>query len=141
MRKASSRGFTLIEVLLASVILFTVLSVMTVVYRQATLSSLKAESTVQASSQLMFIVDNIAERLHTQTSASSTQGQGSFLGVQYQWSAEPAMRRQPTKRLDPVTGIEITPQRWFTLWRVDLTVKVQQQTRKYQYQELTWTPN
>lgn len=138
---SKQQGFTLLEVLLATVILFTVLAVMTTVYRQAVLTSQKAEQRVAASSQVPFIIDTIAELIRNAEGQSQASGEGKLLGVSYHWQAQPVWRRHPTERPDTVSGEIRQPQRWFTLWQVTLTIQMQGAERSYNYQELSWSAN
>lgn len=89
------RGFTLLEVLVAAFILFLVIATMTMVYRGAMGSSLKAQRVVQMSALVPQLRNTITERLAEVGSISRQEGEGSMDGVYYQWQALPMLRGQP----------------------------------------------
>ncbi|PCH94203.1 MAG: hypothetical protein COB83_12275 [Gammaproteobacteria bacterium] len=131
------KGFTLIEVLVASFILFLVIAAVTMVYRGAVLSSHKAERALQFSS----LVDPISEqiRLQLQSSANNElQGQGNMGAVTFNWLAIQAFQAKAPALLDAESGDISLGNKTFRLWHVTLELKLKNTVRNYQFSEVSW---
>ena len=134
------QGFTLIEVLIAGVILFMVIASTTLVYRSALLSSNKAQQTLVITGYLPIILDNITEQLHLQDLGTQTvlQGEGSFMEVSYHWQANLLQAKSAMKRLDSFSGELVEQAARYRLWQMDLELNVGTSTKHYQYEDLTY---
>lgn len=135
--KNITRGFTLIEVLISSFILFLVLTSITMVYRGAMLSSSKAERTLYFSS----FIEPISERVRIQLQAEPNiekQGQGSMGEVTYNWHAIQTFQGQAPASIDGESGLTIQNNKVFRLWDVKLKLKLKNATREYSFSKVTW---
>lgn len=132
-------GFTLLEVLIAATILFTVLAVATETYRNALLASSRAEGLVSLLTPLPLITSSIRSQLRSNP-AEKLDGGAELLGVRYEWEATTVRYGSPARRFDPdVADFRDYPKR-FRLYDVRLTLARAGQERVFLYQELAWEP-
>lgn len=132
-------GFTLLEVLIAATILFTVLAVATESYRNALLASARAEGLVTLLTPLPLITASIRSQLRS-SPVEKLDGGAELLGVSYEWQATTARYGSPARRFDPdTTDFRNYPQR-FRLYDVRLKLARAGQERVFLYQELAWEP-
>ncbi len=138
-RAARVRGFTLIEVLIAAAILFTVLAVAAHAYRGALLASRKAEGFVRLVTPLPMIVASVRDELRREPD-QRREGEAELLGVHYRFEATTARYEPPAARFDPDLGefTQYAPR--FRLYDVRLVLSRKDQKREYRYQELAWEP-
>jgi len=133
----NQKGFTLIEVLVASFILFLVIAALTMVYRGALLSSHKAERSLQFSSLVEPISEQI--RLNLQSSTNNeVQGQGSMGAVTFNWSAIEAFQAKAPPSVDAEQGSVIQGEKTFRLWNITLELQLKSATRDYHFSEVSW---
>lgn len=134
------KGFTLIEVLIAGVILFMVIAVTTLVYRSALLSSNKAEQVLAITGYLPIIIDNITEDLQRQDTGSqnSLQGHGNTMQVTYNWRARLIQSHSALPVLNSFSGESVVQPARYRLWEMDLTLTLGDSTRRYEYEDFTY---
>jgi Tfp pilus assembly protein PilV len=131
------KGFTLIEVLVASFILFLVIAAMTMVYRGALLSSGKAERTLQFSS----LVEPISEQIRLQLQSSTNnelQGEGSMGAMTFTWLARQAFQAKAPALFDAESGELTQKGKTFRLWHITVKLQLKKATREYQFSEVSW---
>ena len=133
------RGFTLIEVLIAATILFTVLVVASESYRNALLASSKAQTVVEMLTPLPLVTASIRNQLRANPT-ERLQGEAELLGVQYRWQAETALYGAPAPRFDPDEAAFTEYGKRYRLYDVTLKLRLRGQQRTYLYQELAWEP-
>lgn len=133
-------GFTLMEVLIAGLILFMVISTTTLIYRGAMLSSQKAEQTIVLNGYLPFAIEQIEEQMRQQKHANQTslQGSGRILDSSYSWQAKQLIAKSPLPRLGGGSNELIEQPARFKLWQVDLTLKYLNKEKVFTYKELTF---
>ena len=128
------RGFTLIEVLVAGLIMFLVLSSMSLVYRGALLSSGKAEKSLSLTAAVPSIRALITESFRDGRLGESSSAEGRYGDLDYKWSATLTHKGQSavvgTGRSDLNT--------YYFLWDVELTVIRGSLVKNYQFRELSW---
>ncbi|MGI2120357.1 PulJ/GspJ family protein [Shewanella oncorhynchi] len=134
-----SKGFTLIEVMVAGVILFIALSSMTMVYRTAVISSLKASGNVTFSSNVGLIINTIQGNIRNTHLSEPSSGEGTVGGVNYKWSTSLIENKGAAKRFDVDEGMWVEQPKKFYLWNVELVVEQGNKTRNYHFKELSWT--
>jgi prepilin-type N-terminal cleavage/methylation domain-containing protein len=137
----NNRGFTLIEVMVAAVILFSVIATVSMIYRGAFLSSEKANNHINISAVLPSVLTNIRQniRLKGNSSAEILNNRASAWDVKYQWQAQLIKKASAPAKLDPDSGAMITPPEKYKLWQVELIMKRNGVTKQYQFNELSWT--
>lgn len=131
-------GFTLIEVMIAAVILFSVLSFASLAVKSARQSSESASETVTLYQPVPLIVDQIREVLQQQA-AEQLQGAGAIFGVRYQWSAIRMQYAPPAPRFDPDMTAFVSYKPRFARYQVSLILQKDNKNRELSYVELAWT--
>jgi len=137
------RGFTLIEVLIAAVIMFTVLATATLSLRTALHSSERATRTTKLLAPLPWITPTIRDSLREISSSklpSDHDGEGLLFGVQYRYHATLVRFGAPPARFDVDVAdfVEYAPR--FGLYDVELELELEGETSRFVYQELAWQP-
>lgn len=135
---ANNKGFTLVEIMVASVILFTAITLLTFVYRTAILSSEKASNNVKINSMVTLIVSGVQSQIRGTNTKESLSGAGRIHGVDYQWQSSLLKRSSPPERFDVDSGRLITPPERYYLWQVDLTLTYGSLVKDYHYTEVSW---
>ena len=137
------RGFTLIEVLIAAVIMFTVLATATVSLRGAMHASERASRTTELLAPLPWITPTIRERLREYLGdnlATERSGEGVVFGVEYRFHASLVRSGAPPSRfdVDAAEFVEYAPR--FGLYDVELELEREGEKSRFVYQELAWQP-
>lgn len=137
-RSHVTRGFTLVEVLIAATILFTAMAVISESFRASLAASRRADDTVQLLTPLPLIVETIASELRNQPDAS-VQGEGALLGVDYRFEANTLAFDPPLPRFDPDLGELIIYAPRYRLYEVSLVLVSGSRSRAFRYRELAWS--
>lgn len=132
-------GFTLVEVLIAAVIMFMVLATAALSLRTAAHASERATRTVELLSPLPWIMPGIREELRNDPAAERS-GEGRLLGVDYRFRASIVRLGAPPARFDPdfADFIDYGPR--FALYDVELELERDGESASFLYQELAWRP-
>ena len=136
-----SLGFTLIEVLVAAMILFMVVSTALMSYQTALKGSVSAGNFLEMAQVIDPARKHIKEQLNDELNSSNeSQYQGSFTvaGVEVSWQAKRIEAAAPPERFDPD---ELTFSQYkdrFFLYQVELTLTHQKLSRTFSYDELAW---
>ena len=142
-RKAVSKevgGFTLIEVLVAAMILFSSLAVIALIYRGALVASDKAEKHVEIAN----IVPNILTKVQREIRAQSAQekstisGKGNDWGVEYSWSANLLVYKSPLPIYDVELGSFTEKPKKYKYWQVKLVTFIGNTQQQFSYNEVSW---
>jgi len=135
-----NRGFTLLEILVASVILFSSMAVVSLIYRGALVSSEKANTHVLISGVVPAVLNTIREKIRQQSDQQQTEiiGNGIAWDVNYHWSAKLLNLKSAPPTFDSETGNnEVSPEK-YKLWQVDLQLTLKGIKRDYHFKELSW---
>ena len=132
-------GFTLVEVLIAATIMFTVLATAALSLRTALNASERASSTTELLAPLPWITPTIRDSL-LENPAPERSGEGTLFGVDYRYRAVMVRSDPPPPRFDPdlLEFVEYPPR--FLLYDVELTLERDGATEQFLYQELAWRP-
>ena len=133
-------GFTLVEVLIASTILFGSLVVISEAYRTRMSSSYRAEAVTRLLTPLPLIVKSVRQKLR-ENPVEMVEGGGEIFKVRYQFSAKTSRFESPPSRFDPDLGGFTTYRPRFRLYDVMVTLQAEGYRREFLYQELAWQPN
>lgn len=135
-----SEGFTLIEVLVASVILFSAIATVSMIYRGAYISSQKADAHVNIAGIVPIVLDKIRENIREKGNAESVVLKGSDIafGVNYHWLANQTAFKGPPEYFDPDSGKIIQSDNKYKLWKIDVELSYGVASKQYQFKELSW---
>ncbi|QYJ74055.1 type II secretion system protein J [Shewanella sp. FJAT-52076] len=134
-----SKGFTLIEVLIAFVILLTVVGSISFAYRSAVLSNTKAASAVEMESLLSLLMPTIRARLLMEKDLAPQTQEGILNDTVFSWQAKVVEKGSAPRQLSPEDGDWIEfPERYY-LWNVTITFKRDFAEREYSFKVLTWS--
>jgi len=134
----TTKGFTLIEVLISSVILFLFLAIASQAFNQSATASRKAERAIKVAGLLPLLTESIRNEIVAVKQSNDQSGQGSLLGLSYEWQATLLERLSPPRRLDSGEGgYKSYPER-FNLWQVNVTVSEGSYQSRWQYEEISW---
>ena len=133
-------GFTLIEVLVASVILFSSIAVVSVVYRGAFISSQKAEQHVQMSGMVPAILANIRHQIRSKGNSDHVEinGQSALWGLPYQWQANLLTIKPPAPTFSPEDGVMQNKAPRYKFWQVNLSIGLKPKSKVYTFNEVSW---
>jgi type II secretory pathway pseudopilin PulG len=135
-----SKGFTLLEILVASTILFSSVVALALIYKTSFMASEKAVSKIQQSSVIRALLAEIQSdvRHRTTKEVNALNGSGTIWGLDYSWQAEVQEIRSPADKFDYDFG-EFTsyPER-YKLWMVTVNLQDGGAINRFQYNELSW---
>ena len=129
-----SRGLTLIEVLIASTILFVAMSE---TYRASLAASDRSDRFIRLVTPMPLITSSIRDVLRTEVQPRVVGG-GRILGVDYQFEAVSTAFLPPPRRFDPDAGEVVDYAPRYRLYDVKLELKRAGVRRSYIYQEVAW---
>lgn len=136
------QAFTLIEVLVASTILFLVIALTALSFRGAVLSSQQAERSLFVNSLIGVLTDQVQQDLLQQQQQQPLQeqltGEGRIDQLTYQWQAEQLQFIAAIPRVIPESGERLQQKPRYKLWQIALTAHYGQYQRQYSYQLMTW---
>jgi len=118
--KQKSKGFTLIEVLIAAVILFSALAITAELYSSSSLSAEKAMKNSRVSQAASVAIHSIKADLRKKAEnrkLKEHKGNVAVMGIEFQWVAK---REAFTARAEEVSDVE-PPRKQFSLFYVDVT--------------------
>jgi prepilin-type N-terminal cleavage/methylation domain-containing protein len=133
-------GFTLVEVLVASVILFSVLASVSLIYRGAILSSEKASNHIAINAEVKQIIAQIEKIVLEKSKGQEThaEGQGKSNAVGYRWQASLERISSAPAKFDPDSGNFVTPPQKYKLWLVNIDLSLNKTTKHYVFYQLGW---
>jgi hypothetical protein len=135
----STNGLTLVEVLIASVILFSLLTVAVDSYKSSIFASTKARATTQALTALPLVFEKIRWELLTSAGdANLSGGEGEIKGVRYRYSIVSTSVGSPPMDLATDLGAYQNLTRKFTLFDIQLFLYSSSQPIELYYQEVVW---
>lgn len=133
-------GFTLIEILIATVIMFTSITIVTIGYRGAFISSEKSNQQIKLNRVVTLIIDEVRQKIRNINFDDVTlNGSGEVFEIKYSWTAELIKHEAAPKKLNVDSGGYITPPLKYKLWDVTLDVNFLSLKKIYKYQELSWS--
>lgn len=132
-----SKGFTLVEVLIASTILFSVLALSSFAFKSLRQNSQQAERIILLNSPVRSLMLSIQQELRV-TAPEEMQGQGEIQGIHYEWTAssESLMASPAVFDVDAQSFTPNPPR--IRMYNVELTLRLFKKEKVYKYRELAW---
>lgn len=135
-------GFSLIEVLIASLILFLSITLAFNIYRTAIISTDTAQQTLRLQAHIVDIQKLITQQIRRNGFPETMRGEGDFNDLIYSWQATPIARgRAEHPDNEPLGAGFSLFNRGGTvmlLWQVEMAVEYQGKVRQFNFTELTW---
>lgn len=131
------KGFTLVEVLIALVIILTVIATSTMVYTNAQRSSMHAENITRILASLPVVLDTVRSQIR-KNPTNKISGDGALMGVTYQWEANVIESKPPPPQLIVENDEVVAFSPRFSLYQVTLSLSFGGRLQQYQYEELAW---
>ena len=125
-------GFTLLEVLIAGLILFTAIALVSLAYRTGLQSERSAENRVFKTMAARYIEQNVAEQLRVQPQL--TNGEGQWGRWQYEWRVTQRHSKWSKAGFDIETNTVIQVGRPLEL----LDVLIDVEGEEYAFSHLSW---
>jgi len=135
-----NEGFTLIEILVASVILFSSIAIVTVIQSGALRSSQKATTHIDISGATPHIMNKIKEQLREKGNLNEVEinGFGKMLRVQYKWHAQLLSFKGAVPSFEPDSGVYVEHTPKYKLWEVNVSSQVGKVEVNFSFKELSW---
>lgn len=138
--KQQPDGFTLVEVMIASVILFGSLVAITEGYRTSVEASRRAEATIRMVTPLPLIVSQIRESILSDPQEAN-RGAGQMLGVSFRYEAVLSKSAAALPPPDPEGAVSPNLPERYRLYDIRVSLEVRGvAVREFVYQELVWSP-
>ncbi|WP_404401724.1 prepilin-type N-terminal cleavage/methylation domain-containing protein [Idiomarina seosinensis] len=138
------QGFTLVEILIASTILFMVLASATLSYRTLVHSEQQASEVVELHSVLPILYATLQNNIREQNElASSMNGSGELMRWNYDWVATRNRVVAPAERFDPNLSEFTEYEPRYAVYDIELRISLRDgaragKQRQFNYQELIW---
>jgi|TARA_Y100001937_G_scaffold112376_1_gene159914 prepilin-type N-terminal cleavage/methylation domain-containing protein len=136
--KSKAAGFTLIEVLIAATILFTVVAAVSQVYQGATKASMSASRSVEVSALVPLLADTISFHLRQADVSRPISQQGILNDYQFSWTASVIRRGSPPAKFEFETDSYTTFDEKFYLWQVELQLTKDSYSQQFEFTTLSW---
>lgn len=128
-----NEGFTLIEVLIASVIMFSVVALTALVYSNSAIATSKSQRAIRIASMLPLLQEDIESNLF-HSLQNEVSGEGMINSVEFRWNAK-VLRAE--HMLQNAMSADLNNKRSY-IWDVTLRVQLKNIIRIYEYQEFTY---
>lgn len=135
MASRQQKGFSLIEVLVAATIMFSVLVSAYLAFQSSIIASAKAQSRIELLAEIPRIRSNITEALRVQ---GLLQGRGALGQSIYVWEAAPKSQGVALDMSAQSSSGSDFVEREFYLWNVTVNVELDGQSREFTFTEFTW---
>lgn len=132
-------GFTLVETLIAAVIMFMVLSAATMLYRNAVTASIRAQDRIELTKAAPFVLEEIRYQLRTKgRELESFSGNGRVFEMEYTWRAQVIQRGSPPREIDLSSGEYVEQPIRFKLWSISVSLIQKGYQLDKEFIEVTW---
>lgn len=131
------QAFTLVEVLIASSILFMVIAVTVIGFSNSRQNAAIAASRIAMHQPIGLILDQVENALRP-VSAEQLNGEGQLGEVSFKWQANLHSRHTAPVLFDSETGAGFSNNNVFMLFDVTIELRHGNASREYQYQKLGW---
>jgi len=133
----SQKGFTLVEVLIASLIIFTAISISVLSFQTSSRAIESSEQMLRLIQPLPILSDEIENALQN-VAIETHSAEGVILDVHYVWTAKPIRLVSPPARFNPDSGEFVNYPNRFALYEVRLQLRQEKKTKEFTYQKIGW---
>lgn len=133
---ANIRGFTLLEVLVASFILFLVIATASLIFSSSVKSQQSATNSIQVNGYLPLMQDHLTARLREMDGEFDT-GEMEFMQVQFVWNANVEKKSSVTASAVGESSVSAV-ERDVKLWSVQLSASIGSLSSQHHFYVLGW---
>lgn len=134
---SNAKGFTLIEVMVAMLLLLSAIALTNAVYSNSVSATLKAERSLMLSQYLPMILAETRRQVR-ESNGETNSGGGTLRGIEYRWKTELIERGAPPPRFDAEAREFRRYEQKFNLWQVSLDIEHQGRTQSVEFKEVSW---
>jgi hypothetical protein len=138
-RAGMSRGFTLLEVLIAASIFFASIVVIAESYRATLAAHKRSEAIVRMLTPVPLLMSRV-ENLLRENPSDTLEEEGTLLGVGYRLKATVVRNVAPLQRIDLDTDEFRSYEPRSKLYEVTMSLSAGGQRKTLSYRELAWSP-
>ncbi|QBL09788.1 type II secretion system protein [Rheinheimera sp. D18] len=138
-----NKGFTLIEVLVAAVILFASVTSALLSFQVAMQGTKKATDKLLLLARIEPIKSHIQKAIldaQQETPSAALSGSNNLLEVSFNWTAEVSRKAPPVPRFDPEASQFLRYQDRYMLYSVKVTVSYLSAQEQFEYLEFAYVP-
>jgi Tfp pilus assembly protein PilV len=132
-------GLTLVEVLIAAVILFASLTMAALTITSLRSNSASAEQVIATLQPARMIAISLRQQIRDNP-LPQLEGRGQLAGVDYYWQANIIQRGSAPEQFDFDSGSSSAPPERFILYLVKLQLHYRGKTEELEFKELAWLP-
>ncbi len=130
-----NKGFTLVEVLIAGVILFTSLGLVYSAFSQSVMNTEKAQKVIELNGSIPLIVSKVKADLNNKLGKTLRQGRGIIGNTYYEWRTH-EVKNDPI--LQYASSDVSTSGNAVKLLEVHITLEVDDTKRTFSFKEVVW---
>lgn len=132
MVRAPQGGFTLLEVLIASILLFVSIGLVSVAYQMGLKTDANAQRHLRETMAYRFLEAEVNESLRVKPDDAS--GKGTWGSIEYQWEVVDRVEKYSKAGFDSESGSGVQLGRLLVLYQIKITTS----RRDYEYAHLSW---
>ena len=135
-------GFSLIEVLVAALILFLSITIAFTIYRGSIQSAFSAEQSLNLSAHVMDVQVLVSQEVKNAQQISQINGAGAYGVIDFTWSATPLVQGRAEHPDNPPISQTIPGftqgATVITLWEVNMELSLNGKSRAFTFTEMSW---
>lgn len=131
-------GFTLVEILVATVIILFSIATLSALINSANQTEIKTSDRLELLAQVPTILTSIKLNIRLSGKPNTLSGEGATPNTQYSWRATLASSSGPANVLPNASETSLSGQNTFKLYNVDLQVWSGNVSRDYTFSVLAW---
>jgi len=138
----ANRGFTLIEVLVASLILFLAITALMTIYQGAIYSATKSSLSIALIEHVDEVKSQINQELFNRELQEEIIAAGYLHEIKFDWTAKLVAKARSyhpdNKSFDSALGENVSESTEVYLWEITVNMSKEDKVREFSYWEMTW---